>query len=132
MFIKDFDNWAKLKPTLHDKDKTKVFFKERDIWWCSIGCNIGDEMDGKHEYFDRPVLIIRKFNHNIFYGLPLSTKIKNNPYYEQITFQGKNISVLLSHMRLLDKKRLQEKMGQLDTKDFNKVAKKIKNLFRFK
>jgi mRNA interferase MazF len=110
MFTKDFDGWAELKPRIHNQDK-KLVFKERDIWWCSIGCNVGDEVDGKNNQFNRPVLIIKKFNHNIFYGLPMTTKIKNNPYYVQVTFQRKTVCALSSHMRLLDKKRLSTRLG---------------------
>ncbi len=30
--------------------------------WCSIGINVGDEEDGKNELYERPVLVIKKFN----------------------------------------------------------------------
>lgn len=131
MFEKDFKNWFLLKPKLHNLDKQKVFFRERDVWWCSIGCNVGDEQDGKSNKFNRPVLIIKKFNRNLFYGLPMSTQIKNNRYYFAITFQERTVSVLLSQMRVLDKKRLQRKIGQLDEGDFNKVVKEYTGMFRF-
>jgi mRNA interferase MazF len=121
MFLKNFLAWVQLKEKLHNQNRDKTIIKERDIWWCSIGCNVGDKVDGKSQWFNRPVLIIKKFNKNIFYGMPLTTKLKDNPYYVAFTFQGRTISAMLSHMRLLDKRRLQGKMGQLDQKDFNTV-----------
>jgi mRNA interferase MazF len=129
MHKKDFTKWNTLKQDLHQKRPEHIVFKERDIWWCSIGCNIGDEEDGKHDLFSRPVLILKKFNKNIFYGLPMTTKNKENLYYVPVTFKGKVVSVLISHMRLLDKKRLGRRLGHLDTKDFNKVMDLFKQMF---
>ena len=43
--------------------------------------NIGYEQDGSGNDFIRPVVIIRKFNNEIFWGVPLTKtrkKIKNN------------------------------------------------------
>lgn len=58
---KNFDEWSVLKQNL-DKTQKLILFKEQDIWWCSIGLNVGSEANGKNEYFSRPVLIVRKFN----------------------------------------------------------------------
>jgi mRNA interferase MazF len=129
MFTKDFDGWAELKPKLHSINKANIYFQERDVWWCSLGCNIGGEQDGKNAIFNRPVLVSKKFNHDVFYGLPMTTKNKDNPYYIKITFGGREVSVLLSQMRIFDKKRFQRKIGQLDTADFERVIRSFKNLF---
>ena len=109
---KDFDNWNQLKPKL-DATKKMPTFQEREIWWCSIGINIGNEEDGKSEMFSRPILIIRKFNDIIFWGLPLTTAIKDNRYYYKISFQGKNVCAMLSQLKMLDSRRLTTKIGQL-------------------
>ena len=60
--MKDFDNWNKEKKILESTANETLVFHEREIWWCSIGLNVGDEQDGKNDYFERPVLVIRKFN----------------------------------------------------------------------
>jgi hypothetical protein len=31
---------------------------ERDVWWCSLGVNVGVEADGKHGNFERPVHLV--------------------------------------------------------------------------
>ena len=46
---------------------------------------------------DYPVLIVRKFNPHIFFGVPLTTKIKQNPYYLPIRFKDREQCVMLSN-----------------------------------
>ena len=55
--MKDFDSWNKEKKGLENVGHDILSFHEREIWWCSIGINLGDEQDGKNELFERPVLI---------------------------------------------------------------------------
>lgn len=62
----------KQKDTIH-------LFNEREIWWCSIGENIGFEGDGKNDMFERPVLILKKYNAEVFFGAPLTTSTKEHP-----------------------------------------------------
>jgi len=73
---------------------------------------------------------VRKFNKNIFYGVPLSSQIKEkNRYYISISFQDKKISALISQMKLIDAKRLHVKMGKLSGSSFTKTKNSIKELF---
>ncbi len=37
--MKDFKAWHQLKGNLHTREDIPVF-SQREIWWCSIGCNI--------------------------------------------------------------------------------------------
>ena len=79
---KDFDTWNKEKKTVDKKSvNKKLYFYAREIWWCSAGLNIGVEADGKNENFERPMLIIKKFNADMVRVLPLTTKEKSNKYY---------------------------------------------------
>ena len=43
---KDFDSWNELKKTLETQEK-QILFKEREIWWTSIGINVANESCGK-------------------------------------------------------------------------------------
>ncbi|HLD76903.1 MAG TPA: type II toxin-antitoxin system PemK/MazF family toxin [Rickettsiales bacterium] len=97
--IKDFDIWNKLKTKL-DSKPTPPSFKEKEIWWCSLGINIGHEENGKNQLFNRPVLVIRKFNKHIFLGIPLTTKIKYNKFYFNFVFKGNNQCAMLSQIRV--------------------------------
>lgn len=121
---KDFNSWNELKQKLDD-DQKQLFFKERDIWWCSIGINVGHEENGKNKFFSRPVLIIRKFNRNLFYGIPLTTKTKDNKYYHQINFKGENQCAMLSQLKIFESKRLRTRMGDLSHRQFSEIKQKL-------
>ena len=100
------------------------------MWWCSVGVNIGHEMDGKHQFYHRPVLIVRKFNLHIFFGVPLTTKIKPNPYYFPMRFKDHDQCVMLSQLRLWDGKRLTHKMGQLPDDQCEAVQQALRSLLK--
>ena len=119
---KDFDNWNKLKKDLDLKEKLPTF-KQREIWWCHIGLNIGDEENGKNTNYHRPILIIKKFNKRIFLAIPLTTQIKDNLYYHKVNFQNKTQCAMLSQIRILDVKRLDRKMGKLTSEEFENIKK---------
>ena len=123
----DFSRWHQLKEKLHSAHRAPTF-KEREIWWCSIGLNIGHEENGKNEHFNRPILVLRKFNKHLFWGIPLSTKIKDTPHYHKITFRGREQCVMLTHLRLYDSKRLTHKMGQLPGHEFQPVQHMVSDL----
>ena len=89
--LKDFDEWNRLKKIINDK-KVNNWFHEREIWWCSIGVNIGHEEDGKNKQFERPVLVFRKFKKEIFFGIPVSSKLKDNKFYFQYELHNKKAS----------------------------------------
>jgi mRNA interferase MazF len=122
---KDFTGWHALKQSTHDGARRPTF-KEREVWWCSVGVNIGHEIDGKHERFLRPVLVIRKFNRQIFWGVAMSTKLKDNQYYFPIEFKGRQECIVLSHLRLYDAKRLNNLMGTLPKDQFDIVKEALK------
>src|SRR3989344_6646831 len=107
---KDFQKWHTLKQNIHN-EKERRFYHEREIWWCSLGENVGFEQDGKGSDFARPILIIRGFNKEVFLCVPLTTKNKKGKYYADIDLGDKVIrKVILSQIRLIDSKRLQEKI----------------------
>ena len=125
--IKDFAGWHKLKASLNVRENAPSF-QPREIWWCSIGVNIGHEEDRKNQFYNRPVLIIRKFNSHIFWWIPLTTQIKENLYYHKINFNDKEQCVMLTHMRPLESKRLTAKMGKLSSKQFLEIVGRVKNI----
>jgi mRNA interferase MazF len=121
---------------MHVKNKTnnsssdRALFHEREIWGCKLGENIGFEQDGKGDSFLRPVLILRKFNQEVLWTLPLTTaKKENHPYYFNFSFQ-ENVqsSAILSQIRLIDAKRLNHQLGYMNKSDFTEVKKKLKEL----
>ena len=124
---KDFIGWHAVKEELHDA-RVAPSFQEREVWWCSVGVNIGHETDGKSRFYNRPVLVVRKFNRHIFFGVPLTTRIKENAYYHPIEFKGRSQCVMLSQLRLWDSRRLTDKMGQLSKGQFRGVRESLREL----
>jgi mRNA interferase MazF len=121
---KDFIGWHVVKEDLQSCHNTPVF-QEREVWWCSVGINIGGETDGKSRLYNRPVLIVRKFNRHLFVGVPLTTQIKQNPYYFPVAFKGKDQCVMLSQLRTWEGKRLTHKMGQMPKSQFADVRRAL-------
>lgn len=72
---KDFDRWNEEKKRLHS-DSRLVYAYPREIWWCALGVNIGAEIDGKNENFERPVLVMRIYNKDTLFVLPITTREK--------------------------------------------------------
>ncbi len=118
--MKDFDKWNILKKNIDNK-KINLYFKEREIWFCYFGCNIGFEQDGKGDNFLRPVLILKKFNKNLFLGIPLTSKIKENKFYYKIILNNKKQCLILSQIKIIDIKRLKNKRYIISDDEFKKV-----------
>jgi mRNA interferase MazF len=127
-YIKWLQDWYRLKQVLWNK-KSKIVFKQGDIWWCSLGMNLGEEMYGKGREFRRPVLVFRKFTSNSFLGLPLTKQEKQGTWYVEISVHGEKRWVMLNQARILDKKRLTNRIVALDRKDFDKVKEKYLNFY---
>ncbi|MFA5830364.1 MAG: type II toxin-antitoxin system PemK/MazF family toxin [Candidatus Paceibacterota bacterium] len=124
---KDFDVWNGKKKNIH-KTPDALYFREREIWWVSIGVNVGFEEDGKNEYFTRPVLVLKKFSKNVFVGIPLSTTKKEGKYYFKFSFLDNESTALLSQIRLFDTRRLKDKMGKLKNEVFQQIRGEMKNI----
>ena len=126
---KDFQKWHNRKEKLHKKETTKkVYFYEREIWWCCLGLSVGFEQDGKNDLFERPILILKKFNRDVLWILPLTSKNKTGKYYYQFEYKERKYSVILSQLRLISSRRLLRKIRTFSKDDFNKVRILIKNL----
>jgi mRNA interferase MazF len=128
--MKYFDEWNGIKKNIDKRkvDKFKIFFDKRQVWWCSVGENIGFEQNGKGENFERPVLILRKFNKFIFLGIPLTTKEKNLnlPFYFKLKGAKIESIAILSQIRLFSSKRLLREIETINLDLFNKIKEKLK------
>lgn len=127
--MKDYTPWKKLITEIESKWLEK-YYRESEIWWTVIGLNIGFEEDGKNQNYERPVLIFRKFNRFMFWGLPLTSKPKTGKFYCSITFRSKRSTVILSQIRTLSSKRLVRRMGHINQEDFDVIEERIINLIK--
>lgn len=132
---KNYQNWHQLKSRLHNEpSENRLFFHEREIWYCHLGENIGYEQDGKGNDFLRPIIVYRKFNNEIFWGIPLTKAVrqekhKGDKYYFSFSFLPDITSMaILSQVRLIDSKRLTRHIGIIEENDFRELNKKFKSL----
>lgn len=126
---KDFDGWNTEKKKIHVRDE-HTLFHERELWWCALGVNIGFEQDGTNDHFERPVLVVKKFNQDVLWVLPLTHSQKNNQYYYRLG-QGeeKDSMVILSQLCLISSNRLLRKMRMISKKEFGEIIEKTKKFF---
>lgn len=127
MIIKDFDRWNELKKKIDSPSIFPKRYHERDIWWCSLGINIGHEHDGGGSTYQRPMLILKGLGADTCLAVPITSSSNKHQFRIPIGIvYGKNASAVISQIRVIDTKRLIEKMGRLDTNLFSQVRKSLK------
>ncbi len=126
---KEFRKWHDKKERI-DELPQRPFFHDREIWFCYIGANVGVEQNGSEEEFLRPVVILRKFNNESFWAIPLTkAKKTDRVHYFSFTFMPGVISAAnLSQLRLIDARRLSRKIGEISESDFSELTKRLKAL----
>jgi mRNA interferase MazF len=124
---KDFDTWNGEKKRVNAA-RPKLYHA-RELWWCSLGLNVGFEQDGTGADFQRPVLILRGVSPNTCFVVPLTTSSKRHRLRVPIGYvEGKSAAAIVSQMRLIDARRLVNKIGFLDQRSFSFVRKAAKDL----
>jgi mRNA interferase MazF len=124
---KDFDRWNDTKKQIEQSHFTE-FVHMREVWWCSLGVNVGAEENGNEEFFERPVLILNKFNSDMVLAIPMSTTIKRTPYHFVIPYNDTQVALLLSQLRLVSTKRLKRRMYQMADPLFDKVRAAVQRM----
>ena len=128
--MKDFTRWSQMKEQLDALDRKYIpIFHEREIWWCSVGLNVGYEVYGKGSAYRRPVLILKKHNKFTFYGLPLGSTTKQNSYHHPITINQRRGSILLSQGRTYSGNRLSNRIVKLPESQFEMIVQAYKNQY---
>jgi mRNA interferase MazF len=123
--MKEFDRWNDIKKSVH-RSSGEVYFYEREVWWVHLGVNVGFEQDGTGGVFERPVVVVKKYNPDVFLALPLSTTRKMGIYYFRVgEVEGKQATAILSQIRLLDAKRLINRAGILDKGIFGELTEAL-------
>src|SRR6266446_3798584 len=135
---KDFDRWNEHKKYLDGNAAPRVYVHERELWFAHLGTNVGFEQDGRGEESLRPILVLRKFNNEVVWALPLTRRDKpGNPYYvsfDYIVFpevEGaplRSSVAILSQLRLLDGKRFRYKIGTVPAETFGLIKEKTRRL----
>ena len=117
---KDFRNWIVVKEQI-DKKGWSPFIREGDIWWASIGENVGDEICGKGKVYTRPVLVFKKLSQRSFWAIPLTSSEHHGNWYIEFGFKGMREIAVLSQIRNMSVSRLRRRIGRVTNGDYNKI-----------
>jgi len=119
-----FDGWNRKKQKLHLLER-ELNFHEREVWFCDLGINIGHEQNGGKNYL-RPILVLKKFNKRLFWGLPLTKAKKSRAFHFPVRpIRKQNSHIILSQIRTIDANRLENKMGMVTKREFSDIKKAI-------
>ena len=117
---KDFDNWNTRKKEIDEREPN--FYYEREIRWCSLGINVGFEQDGTSETYKRPVLIIKGFSRHVCLVVPLTTSIRKHILRVPVgLIEGSEASANVSQIRVVDTRRLQNRIGGVGPSKRNRI-----------
>lgn len=128
MYIKRFKEWFAVKERINDEIRGHVI-AVGEVRWCSIGVNVGEEIDGKGDEFLRPVLVIDTVGSRTALVVPLSTKIKKTVGYMLIHFNNKDQSLVISNIRVVSQKRLLRRIGKLPGNRLKEIKEEIKKFY---
>jgi mRNA interferase MazF len=119
--LKRFAEWFVLKKDLHEQAQTPPLVSEREIWWASVGENVGSEINGKSALFSRPVIIYKKLSHGFYFVIPTTSRSKEGSWFVPIRYKEKPMIACLHQARAIDYRRLSSRLGRLDGDDFETV-----------
>ena len=93
---------------------------------CVMGKNIGIEQNGSITDFVRPILVVKKFNNQMFWVVPLSGKQKRLDFYYNFTDpQRMVVSAILAQLRMMSTKRFMRKMYTLAANHYIRIRESL-------
>ncbi|MEK7501790.1 MAG: type II toxin-antitoxin system PemK/MazF family toxin [Patescibacteria group bacterium] len=120
--------WNATKARIQISTTTMPQFPQRkQIWWASIGQNIGVEANGKNNRFERPVLVICVFNADSLLIAPLTSRVGTHKFLIRFDYLGQGKSINIFQLRTLSSKRFSRKMTDISDFDFERVLSAIRN-----
>ncbi|EKD24532.1 MAG: hypothetical protein ACD_80C00212G0005 [uncultured bacterium (gcode 4)] len=133
--IELYNEWNETKKDIHfeiDEHAKKIesfYVNEREIRYVRLWLNVGFEENGKRGFI-RPVLVIKKV-WNLFFVIPMTTKIKSSHFYHRLQSVkfSRPSSLILSQARVIDKKRFEKILGEVDIAEFLQIKKLLKELY---
>ncbi len=114
-------DWSRIKVRIQLSNNT-LFPYRKEIWWANLGENIGVEMNGKNDQFERPVLVIYVFNIHSLLIAPITSNTEDRRYNVIFTnLDGELNSINISQLRTISTKRLFRKVTILEDHIFENV-----------
>ena len=124
---RNFKTWMPVKERLHYFGGHPNI-SEREVWWASVGENVGSEICGKGRECMRPVIVFRKLDRYSFLAIPLTSKNHEGSWYAHFELNGKKQTAVVSQIECMSVLRLRRKIGDLTNGDFQIVEKAFKKL----
>ncbi|MEX0919023.1 MAG: type II toxin-antitoxin system PemK/MazF family toxin [Candidatus Paceibacterota bacterium] len=125
---KDFDKWNGVKKKTNDEQAR--LYTVREIWWCRFGVNVGTEQDGKGDWFVRPCVILRGFGPDACLVVPLTTSTRAHILRIPVgVVEGEEARANVSQIRVVDTRRLQNRIGFMEKEAFVTIKKVVRELF---
>ena len=122
-----YNNWNHLKIRLENSYR-RPFFNAGEIWWCSLGRNIGSEIYGKGKAFARPAYILKKFGTTNALIIPITSKKKGGDYYRAINIGKIHGSLILSQARYISSKRLESRVATISEATRKNILERFNRL----
>jgi mRNA interferase MazF len=91
--------WFEVKERLHEAQHRPPLVSEGDIWWASVGENVGSEINGKSGLFSRPVVIYKKLSHGFYFVVPTTTQERSGTWFVAFRQQDKMMVACLNQAR---------------------------------
>ncbi len=117
---RNFKAWMPIKERLHYSGKRPTI-TEGEVWWASVGENVGSEICGKGDGCMRPVIVFKKLNANSFLAVPLTSKMHEGSWYAHFELNNKRQNAVVSQIECMSVLRLHRKLGELTNGDFQIV-----------
>ncbi len=125
--LKNFDKWNEVKKKT-DSELPRLY-TVREIWWCRLGVNVGTEQDGKGDWYVRPCVILRGFGAEACLVVPLTTSAREHTLRVPVGLvEGQQARANLSQIRIVDSRRLEQKIGFLEKNAFSKLRKTARDM----
>jgi len=90
-----------------------------------MGLNIGAEIDGKNDNFERPIIVIRAYNTETLLALPITSKEKKDQFHIPISVRIGTVWVKMTQARVISSYRLLRKLDVVSENEFEKVKKAL-------
>jgi hypothetical protein len=130
----NFDERNVEKKRLHFWEESEFFVRPREIWYIKMWINVWFEENWKRE-FKRPILVLKKVG-ALFFTVALTSKGKDdNKFYHKLAttqFNERNLKykessyIILSQVKVVDKKRFTEIMWSVGNEEFLSIKEKLK------
>lgn len=113
----DYDDWNTQKKAIQHAARMPVF-KDAEVWWISLGVNVGVETYGKGQHRTRPVIVLRKVSKHGGLVIPVTSKVHTQNMYHELDWGAGPRWAMLHEIRSVSIFRFRSRIATLSDADF--------------